>query len=163
MVLESARVELLAGNPADAEYELRRGFRVLEELRERYVLSTLAGLLARALWLQGRPDEAEDHTVLAEELADPDDVDAQVNWRCVQAQILASRGEGDAAEKLARGAVELLESTDATILQIEALLDLAEILDRLDRPGAEEARSRAHTLALAKQSDVLVERVLVRA
>jgi ATP/maltotriose-dependent transcriptional regulator MalT len=163
MVLESARVELLAGNPADAEHELRRGFRVLEELRERYVLSTLAGLLARALWLQGRPDEAEDHTVLAEELADPDDVDAQVNWRCVQAQILAARGEGDAAEKLARGAVELLESTDATILQIEALLDLAEILDRLDRPGAEEARSRAHGLALAKQSDVLVERVLVRA
>jgi ATP/maltotriose-dependent transcriptional regulator MalT len=163
MVLESARVELLAGNPADAEHELRRGFRVLEELRERYVLSTLAGLLARALWLQGRPDEAEDHTVLAEELADPDDVDAQVNWRCVQAQILASRGEGDAAEKLVRGAVELLESTDATILQIEALLDLAEILDRLDRPGAEDARTRAHALALAKQSDVLVEQVLVRA
>ena len=159
MVLESARVELLAGNPADAERELRRGFRVLDELRERYVLSTLAGLLARALWLQGRPDEAEDHTVLAEELADPDDVDAQVNWRSVQALVLASRGEGDAAEKLARGAVEMLEPTDATILQIQALLDLADVLDRLDRPGAEQARSRAHALALAKQSDVLVERV----
>jgi class 3 adenylate cyclase len=162
MVLESARVELLAGNPAAAELELRRGFRVLDELRERYVLSTLAGLLARALWLQGLTDQAEDHTVLAEELADPDDVDAQVNWRCVQAQILAARGEGDAAEKLVRSAVELLESTDATILQIEAHLDLAEILDRLDRPGAEEARSHAHALALAKQSDVLIAQVLVR-
>jgi ATP/maltotriose-dependent transcriptional regulator MalT len=119
--------------------------------------------LARALWLQGRPDEAEDHTVLAEELADPDDVDAQVNWRSVQALVLASRGEGDAAEKLARGAVEMLEPTDATILQIQALLDLADVLDCLDRPGAKQARSRAHALALAKQSEVLVERVNIHA
>ncbi|MFL5955037.1 MAG: AAA family ATPase [Gaiellaceae bacterium] len=162
VVLESARVELLAGNAADAERELTRGFRVLEELRERYVLSTLAGLLARALWLQGRADEAEDHTTLAEELADPDDVDAQVNWRSVQAQILAARGEGDAAEELARGAVELLEPTDATILQIQALVDLADTLDCLGRPGADEARRRAHDLAVAKQSDVLVQRVIVR-
>ena len=49
MVLESSRVELLAGNAAAAERELRRGFDVLEELRERYLLSTLAGLLAGAL------------------------------------------------------------------------------------------------------------------
>jgi ATP/maltotriose-dependent transcriptional regulator MalT len=162
MVLESARVELLAGNAAEAERELTRGFRVLEELRERYVLSTLAGLLARALWLQGRTGEAEDHTTLAEELADPDDVDAQVNWRSVQALILASRGEGDAAEELARGAVALVEPTDATILQIQALVDLADTLESLDRPGAEDARRRAHALAVAKESDVLVQRVLVR-
>ena len=60
MVLESSRAELLAGNAAGAERELRRGFNVLEELRERYLLSTLAGLLARALWAQGRIGEAED-------------------------------------------------------------------------------------------------------
>ena len=104
MVLESSQVELLAGNPAEAERELRRGFIVLEELRERYLLSTLAGLLARALWAQGRPDEAEDMTALAEELSDPDDIDAQVHWRSVQAKILrparaGGRGRGSHSQR----------------------------------------------------------------
>jgi ATP/maltotriose-dependent transcriptional regulator MalT len=160
MVLESSRVELLAGNPAEAERELRRGFIVLEELRERYLLSSLSGLLARALWTQGRPDEAEDMSALAEEISDADDIDAQVHWRCVQAKILASRGEGDEAEALVRAAVDLLEPTDAVVLQIEALSDLGEVLTILGRDGAASAFEQARQLAAAKGSDVLVARVL---
>jgi class 3 adenylate cyclase/tetratricopeptide (TPR) repeat protein len=160
MVLESSRVELLAGNPAEAERELRRGFIVLEELRERYLLSSLSGLLARALWTQGRPDEAEDMSALAEEISDADDIDAQVHWRCVQAKILASRGAGDEAEALVRAAVDLLEPTDAVVLQIEALSDLGEVLTILGRDGAASAFEQARQLAAAKGSDVLVARVL---
>jgi class 3 adenylate cyclase/predicted ATPase len=159
MVLESSRVELLAGNPADAERELRRGFIVLEELRERYFLSTLSGLLANALWAQGRAGEAEDMTALAEELSESDDIDAQVHWRCVQAKVLAARGEGDQAEALIRGAVELLEPTDAVVLQIEALVDLGEVLTMLGRDGAAAAYEHARRLASEKGSDVLVARV----
>jgi class 3 adenylate cyclase/tetratricopeptide (TPR) repeat protein len=154
-VLESSRVELLAGDPAAAEQDLRRGFRVLEELRERYFLSTLSGLLARALWEQGKLDDAENHTALAEELSDADDIDAQVTWRCVHARILAVRGEADAAEALARGAVEMLRSTDAVLLQIEALVALADVHALTGRPGADEARRDARALALAKGSLVL--------
>jgi class 3 adenylate cyclase/tetratricopeptide (TPR) repeat protein len=160
MVLESSRVELLAGNPAEAERELRRGFIVLEELRERYLLSSLSGLLARALWAQQRPDEAEDMAALAEEISDADDIDAQVHWRCVQAKVLASRGEGDESEALVRSAVDLLEPTDAVVLQIEALTDLGEVLTILGRDGAAPAFEQARQLAAGKGSDVLVARVL---
>ncbi len=160
MVLESSRVELLAGNPAEAERELRRGFIVLEELRERYLLSTLSGLLGRALWEQQRPDEAEDMAALAEEISDEDDIDAQVHWRCVSAKVLASRGEGDQAEALVRAALEMLAPTDAVVLQIEALLDLGEVLTILGRDGATTAFEQARELAAAKGSDVLVARTL---
>ena len=46
---QSCRVELLARDPAAAERELRRDFGVLEEMGERYFLSTAAGELARRL------------------------------------------------------------------------------------------------------------------
>jgi len=159
MVLESCRVELLAGDAARAEAELRRGYRVLEELRERYLLSTLSGLLAQAIWAQGRPDEAEDLANLAEELSDPDDVDAQVHWRSVQAKVLASRGEAVAAEALAREAVALVAPTDAVVLQIGALSDLGETLLILERPAeAAKLREEARRLAVAKGSPVLATR-----
>ncbi len=160
MVLESSRVELLAGNPAEAERELRRGFIVLEELRERYLLSTLSGLLGRALWEQQRPGEAEDMAALAEEISDLDDIDAQVHWRCVLAKVLAERGEGDQAEALVRAALDLLAPTDAVVLQIEALIDLGEVLTILGRDGATIAFEQARELAAAKGSDVLVTRAL---
>jgi class 3 adenylate cyclase/tetratricopeptide (TPR) repeat protein len=159
MVLESSAVELLAGNPAEAERELRRGFVVLEELRERYLFSTLSGLLARALWAQDRPDEAEDMAALAEELADSDDIDAQVHWRSVRAKVLAERGEADEAEQLARSAVELLEGTDAVVLQIDANIDLGQVLAKIGREGADAAFERARRLATDKGSEVLVGRV----
>jgi ATP/maltotriose-dependent transcriptional regulator MalT len=152
MVLESSRVEMLAGDPAAAERELRRGFEVLEEMKERYVLSTLSGLLGQALWIQGRVGEAEDMASLAEELSEPDDIDAQVNWRCLQAKVLASRGEAAEAEALARSAISLLESTDAVLLQIGAFTDLGEVLRLTGQPGADAAFERAHALADTKGS-----------
>ena len=163
MVLESSRVELLAGRPDAADAELERGFRELEELRERFVLSTLSGLRARALWELGRVDQAEDLTTLAEELAEPDDIDAQVHWRCVRAKVHAWRGAADEAEALVQGAIALVEETDAVIHQIEAQLDLAEVRTLSGRSGADEALARAHTLAVAKGSDVLAARALAGA
>jgi tetratricopeptide (TPR) repeat protein len=159
MVLESSRVEWLAGNHAEVERELRRGFIVLEELRERYLLSTLSGLLARALWAQNRPDEAEDMTALAEELSDPDDIDAQIHWRSVQAKILALRGEADEAHSLVRSAVDMLEQTDAVVLKIDAYLDLGEVLTMLGRDGARAAFDHATALASEKGGELLVTRV----
>jgi tetratricopeptide (TPR) repeat protein len=152
MVLESSRVEMLAGDPVAAENELRRGFEVLEELRERYVLSTLSGLLGQSLWAQGRVSEAEDMAALAEELSEPDDIDAQVNWRCLQAKVLASRGDADEAERLVRSAIDLLETTDAVLLQIGAYTDLGDVLRLTGRPGADAAFDHARALAEAKGS-----------
>ena len=69
MALQASHVEFLAGDTAAAEAELRRGYDVLDRLGDRYYLPTFAGLLARALLQQGRPDEAAELTRIAEERA----------------------------------------------------------------------------------------------
>jgi ATP/maltotriose-dependent transcriptional regulator MalT len=154
MVLESARVELLAGDAPAAEAELQRGYRVLDELKERYLLSTLSGLLARAVLRQGRYDEADDLTQLAEELSDDDDVDAQVHWRCVRACIMAAAGD-TAAIALVESALELLGPTDAVLLQVEALVDYGTVLAAFDDKRAAGAFEQARRAAEAKGSTVL--------
>src|SRR5439155_12914091 len=58
--LESASVELLAGDPAAAERELRRDYDQLERMGANYLLATTAGLLAQAVAAQGRDAEAEE-------------------------------------------------------------------------------------------------------
>ena len=87
---QSCRVELLAGDPAAAERELRRDFDELSEMGERYFLSTAAGELARAVYAQGRYVETEELTRIAEELSADDDVTSQALWRSVRAKALAA-------------------------------------------------------------------------
>jgi len=79
--LDAARVELLAGDHAAAEQLLRRDFDALNAVGEKYSLSSVAGLLAHAIERQGRIDEADEITRIAEEISAPDDLDAQALWR----------------------------------------------------------------------------------
>ena len=157
MSLQASHVEFLAGDVAAAEAELRRGYDVLDRLGDRYWLPSMAGLLARALLLQGRSAEAAELTDVAEERARGDDVDAQALWRSARAKLLARSGEQDAAEELGLEAVALLAPTDAVLGQIAALFDLAEIQQVAGR-FAEAAATADAALALAKQkqSPVLV-------
>ena len=55
---EAGWIELLAGDPAAAELALRRGFDTLDAIGEVAWLSTDAGILAEAVYAQGRYDEA---------------------------------------------------------------------------------------------------------
>ena len=155
---QSCRVELLAGDPAAAERELRRDFDELSEMGERYFLSTAAGELARAVYAQGRYVETEELTRIAEELSADDDVTSQALWRSVRAKALARRLDGDARE-LAREAVGLLEGTDSLILQADALEDFAEVLMLLGEPGARGYLSEALGCLERKGDVVSVERV----
>ena len=52
-------IELLGGEPAAAEQELRRGYETLSAIGEVSCLSTVAGILAEAIYAQGRYEEAE--------------------------------------------------------------------------------------------------------
>jgi class 3 adenylate cyclase/tetratricopeptide (TPR) repeat protein len=160
MVLESSHVEMLAGDPSAAEQELRRGFEVLSELGEGFVRSSVAGLLAQALVDQARFDEAEEMTVVAEDLSDVDDIDAQVLWRCARARVLASRGSLDEAEELVRSALDLVEATDYVVIQIRVYTDVARILRLQNRPEADLLFGRARDLAEAKGSTAHLSRVL---
>jgi class 3 adenylate cyclase/tetratricopeptide (TPR) repeat protein len=131
--LEIAWVERLAGDLEAAERELRRDYEALAELGERYFLSTVAGELARVLYEQGRPDEAEQMSRHAQQLADADDVASQMLWRTVQAKVLARKGNRDGALILIGEAVDLLKPTDAVSAQAETLVDLAEVLRHAGR------------------------------
>jgi class 3 adenylate cyclase/tetratricopeptide (TPR) repeat protein len=162
--LEASRVEFLAGDLPAAELALRRDYEALMELGERYLLSTVAGELARVLYAQGRLDEAEKCSRQAQELADPDDVASTTLWRTVQAKILAHKGNRDAALILIGEAVDLLRRTDSVVAQAETLVDLAEIL-RLSgrRKDADDVLEGAVELFEAKGNVAAVEALRVPA
>ena len=152
---ESSVVEMLAQRPEVAEHQLRTDFQTLTEMGERYLLSTIAGELARAVYAQGRLDEAMDLTRAAEELSDEDDVVSQAYWRSVRARVLAHQGKLDEGVELAREAVEILTTTDILARRAEALIDLAEIQETAGR--AEDARNALDdAIALLDQKEHLV-------
>jgi DNA-binding SARP family transcriptional activator len=121
-------VHMLAGDPETAEQELRRGYDSFERMGERANLSTLAAMLAQALYAQGRDDEAFELTRVSEEAAARDDLHTQVQWRGARAKLLARSGHGEQAEALAREAVDLADRTDFLVMKGNAALDLAEVL-----------------------------------
>ena len=158
--IEAWRIEMLSGDPMAAERELRRAYDSLRAVGEKYVLSTVAGLLAETLYALDRIDEVERLSSLAEELATDDDVDTQALLRRVRAKILALEGSFDAAETYAREALEILAPTDAILLRFGALLDLAEVRRLAGREtDARAALDEALDLAELKGSPVMARAV----
>ncbi len=102
--LESGPVEMLAGDLARAEAELRGDYAVLQAMGEKHYTPTVAGLLAEVLHARGRDSEAGNFADVCRDLADPHAVGAQYQWRCIQAKLLAARGQIDEAEALLRRA-----------------------------------------------------------
>jgi class 3 adenylate cyclase/tetratricopeptide (TPR) repeat protein len=138
---DEALVEMLAGRPEAAEARLRTGYCRLEEIGENSLLSTSAAMLAQAIYVQGRTDEAARFCDVSAQTAAADDLWTQVLWRIVRGKILARRGRGEEGLALARDAVRLVERTDLLTHHGDALLDLAEVL-RLDpRSTAREERA----------------------
>ncbi|UBU13751.1 BTAD domain-containing putative transcriptional regulator [Nonomuraea gerenzanensis] len=140
-----AMIELLAGRPAEAESLLRAGYERLSELGERTLLATTAAMLARALHLRGRDEEAEHACRVSARNAGEEDLPTQVMWRGVQAGILAARGAAGAVD-LAREAVRLAQRTDLSPIIADALFDLAVVLyasGAHEQACTEARRSRA--------------------
>jgi DNA-binding SARP family transcriptional activator len=157
-------VEMLAGDPAAAERELASGYQTLDEIGEIATFPDLAAKLADALYAQGRDDEAFELSEVSKRATAPDDLSASVQWRAVQAKILARRGDAAAAEQLAREAVALAEETDFLVLHADALMDLAEVLRLTDREGesapfVEQAlelyERKGHTVGAGRASALL--------
>jgi len=158
--LDSSRVAFLAGDPVGAELELRRGYDYLVGVGERYLLSSVAGLLAEALFAQGRLDEADVLTRETEEFAADDDIDAQTLWRIVRAKILAERSDFVQAEALALEAIEMLKPTDYVVNDVSARDSLAVVLHLAGRHDeADELFEEARALAAGKGSQILLERL----
>jgi class 3 adenylate cyclase/tetratricopeptide (TPR) repeat protein len=158
VTIESWRVEMLAGDVTRAEGELRHGYDILSSMGEKYLLSTVAGLLAQTMYVLGRHDEVERLGREARELAADDDIDTQALWRCVQGKVLARSGMLVEGERLVREALEILAETDAIVFRYGALVDLVEV-QRLAGVDAAATLEAARDLAEAKGSSVLLSAV----
>ena len=154
-----AYMEVLAGDLAAAERELRGSYSQLEQRGERAFLSSVAAMLARVLCEQERFDEAEHYAEISAESAMREDLASQVMWRSARARVLAARGEATEAEQLAREAVDLANRTEWLDLHADAWTDLADVFRLLGRPqDATEPMSRAIDLYEQKGNIVAVQR-----
>jgi ATP/maltotriose-dependent transcriptional regulator MalT len=140
-------VEILAGDFAAAEAQLRRDYLRLEAVGERYFRSSIAAFLAQALWAQAKFEDAETFTDIAEELTDADDVWSQVAWQTVRAKLLARAGRADEAIARAETAVDLASKTSNIEQHADALVDVTRCsvwlagLPSRDRPSGKRSLS----------------------
>jgi ATP/maltotriose-dependent transcriptional regulator MalT len=149
--LESGAVELLAGNPAEAERLIRRDVAELERMGAAYLLSTTTALLAQAVAAQGRDDEAAELVEAGQRQTGGDDVESDVLLACVRSGLLVRAGDVAVGVAEARRAVALLENADAPVTRADALLALAEACDAAgDAAGAKAALDRAAAECSAK-------------
>ena len=157
--LEAGAVELLAGNPAEAERLIRRDVAELERMGAAYLLSTTTALLAQAVAAQGRDAEAAELVETGQRLTGDEDVESAVLLACVRSGLLVRSGDAAAGIAEARRATSLLDRADAPVARAEALLALAEACEAGgDRAEAAAARDRATGECRAKGYLVAEER-----
>jgi tetratricopeptide (TPR) repeat protein len=162
--IDEGEIELMAGDPEAAERVMREGFDLLESIGETGYLSTLASLLAEAIYFQKRYEEAEHFSEVSEQNAAPDDLASQASWRSTRAMVLAQRGEAEKAEDLAREAIDIARTTDHLNTHAWTLVALADVLALGGRapqaiPVVEEARAlydRKGNLVMAEKARTLL-------
>jgi hypothetical protein len=131
----SAQIEILAGDRAAAERELRTAI----ELLAGWDTALETGWLAAVLVDQGRNEEARAAAELARDTASTD-VLTEVAWRGALARVEATAGNLDLALTLAREGADMAALTDGLAMRAETLLDLAAVLAAA---GETEAAARA--------------------
>jgi class 3 adenylate cyclase/tetratricopeptide (TPR) repeat protein len=157
-----AFVALLGDDPGGAEASLRDGYQWLQEKRETALRADLVVMLARAMYAQGRFDEAFDLTHAAEQGADPDDRSPQIDWRTVRGAILARRGHVTEAKRLTADALALVEHTDWLNDHADALMTRAELLVACGEHG-DSAEAMQAALALYERKGNVTTAENVRA
>ena len=163
-----AQVELLAGDPAAAEKELRISTDALGTFGARSFAATHRALLADVLCTLDRLEEAE---ALAREVAEAtpeDDLGTQALWRSTLGRVLVRSGRVAEAEGLASESIELTAGMDFPDLRVAALTGAAEVEAARGRPDEarrllEEARrimeAKGNIAALTRLDAALAEPV----
>jgi tetratricopeptide (TPR) repeat protein len=121
-------IERLSGDREAAVAAGLESCRLREELGRWAELSTGAAALALVYCELDRLEEAESWAARAAELGAPEDAVTQMLWRQARAWVLARRGGYEEAERLAREAVEIGETTEDLNSKAKVRADLAEVL-----------------------------------
>jgi hypothetical protein len=106
--MHCARINLLAGDISTAEDELRRAYDALASIDEKYLLLSIAELLAGVVYAQGRLHEAEELSRAAEGPPPNHDVERPAVSPPVRAPALAWQERADEAEWRAREGLDLV-------------------------------------------------------
>ncbi|HEX4754875.1 MAG TPA: AAA family ATPase, partial [Candidatus Dormibacteraeota bacterium] len=159
--LTSGPVEMLAGDLARAESELRGDYLTLRAMGEKGYMPSVAGLLAEVLYAQERDEEAGTFASICRQSAAPSDVGAQYQWRCIEAKLLANRGQNDEAERLAREGMLLIRATDQPAIQADGLISLAIVL-RHNGKTDEAAAALLEAISLFEQKGDVVSSARAR-
>ena len=120
--------EMIAGDAAAAERELRGGYEALRDMGDQGFLASTAAVLAEAVYEQGRLAEAQQLADEAREAAVTGDLEAHAQWRAISAKLLARGGRFAAARKLASEAVALIPASAWDSRRAEMLVAKAEVL-----------------------------------
>jgi class 3 adenylate cyclase/tetratricopeptide (TPR) repeat protein len=156
-------IELHAGDPAAAAAAGEESCRLRAELGRWSEYSTVAAGLAGAYCELGQLNDAEEWAARGAERGAPDDAITQMLWRQARARVLARRGGYDEAERLAREAVEIGETTEDLSSKAETRADLGEVLALGGRAQeAAEAVEQALVRFEAKENVVMAERMRER-
>ncbi|HEX4746359.1 MAG TPA: BTAD domain-containing putative transcriptional regulator [Gaiellaceae bacterium] len=155
-------IRIWHGDPEAAERELQPAYEALKKIGEKSHFSSMAHALAAAVYAQGRLDEAERLTYECEEACRANDIHSHILWRSIRAKVLASRGEGEEADRLARQAVEFAETSDFIPAHADALIDLAEVCE-LGGDTFEARSALEQALTLYEQKGNVVASDLCRA
>jgi len=155
-----AQVELLAGDPEAALELLTEGDRGLEQRDETGYRSTVLFLIADALQVLGRTEEAIEATERAAAIAFVDDTDSNAGWRSARARALADLGSFEEAERLGREALDVLAETESLDTQSRSWSSLAYVLASAGRVAeALDAYRRALEMLERKGNVVSAPRV----
>jgi ATP/maltotriose-dependent transcriptional regulator MalT len=154
----SEEVGLLFGDAEFTERETRGACERLKAMGDKGLRSTMATLLAEALYQLHRHEEAAEIAHIGLALGSVNDVATQVRGRAVEAKLLAAKGDLDGAEHLAREALERVKDSDDLFMRGYVLMSLAEVLHCAGRD--DEARSALHEAAVVsdQKGDVVTAR-----
>ncbi|MGO9975844.1 MAG: BTAD domain-containing putative transcriptional regulator [Solirubrobacteraceae bacterium] len=135
--------EFAAGDAEAALRALQRAARTLEQHGERAQRSTVLAYLGKAHEALHEPDAARAAIELADQLTMPDDVVNYAITHAVRARLALADGDGGAAERWARSAVEQALRTEFVWDQADTRLTLAHVLAALERQIEAEREVRA--------------------
>jgi ATP/maltotriose-dependent transcriptional regulator MalT len=146
-----AQIELLAGDAAAAEGEVRASSAAFDEIGAATSATTHRALLAEILARRGRLDEAEDLARRVAAASASDDLLTQALWRSALARVRARKGSAREASELAAEAGRLLGGAEFPLLQIITLTAAADAAGAAGEPAeAERLLAQARGIAAAK-------------